>query len=373
MKKFLTLLLIVATFCCGTVFAACNNGEEKVNYSETFAGAISEEHYASEEEAAQNFLANEIDGRAIETKYVGMEKKSELTREQISELNTGDVLAETDEIVSAEIVDVKYTKADKTRSSETQDEETYFVFTVYIIVISPSGSAEYVYRYYVPKTQNGDVLTKSYYEDVFDPAKYTNFTQTFSYNSTTSAAGISMTLTSDYVIKLAGETASVAMHMNLPNPEAFPITYIDNYIDGYFENGENGFNAYLTTDNWSTFINDADAFKEYGVTNMDSFVTMCLPQYDYSYYVKTDYGFKLQSDFINDLVEDALNQTVGENAQVSAELNFYVVEGRLYKAIATASFTISNQGYNVYSYLNEEVRFDNFGTTTVEKPAALNS
>lgn len=378
MKKILTTVVIFAIICCAALSAACNgdkNQGNQVRYSETFAGAISAEQYDSEEDAAKNFLKNELDGEAVKTSYAGMEKKGQLTEAQIADLDTGDAIGETDAIVSADVVDVKYTKQTSgvtgLAAYTGEPEEDYFVFTVYIIVISPNGSTEYVYRYFVPKANNGDILTKSYFEDVLNPEKYANCTQKYSMNTTSGAMGVSMSATADYTIKIADETASIHMQISSPNTNNYPITYDTQTIDGYFENGADGFNAFLTLNNWEDYSDGAYAFEQYNIYDMDSFVTMCLPQYDYSYYVKTDYGFKLQSDFIREIVKDALKQSVGADSDFSANIDYYVVEGRLYSVVCSMSLTMKTGGYTVTATATQNLSFSDFGTTTVEKPAAL--
>lgn len=388
MKKCLSVILVVSMlFCCTMAFTSCKKSDN-VNYSETFAGAISKESYASEEEAAQNFLENEVDGKAVKTSYVGMEKKSDLTETEISELDTGDVLKETDRIVSAEMVEVKYTKENSVRyrltaasAEETPDEDEYFVVTVYILVVSQNGNSEYVYHYFVPKTKDGDILTKSYYDDLLDPAKYTNFTVSYSTKGTSKTMGISSTGTQTQLIKVDGNTALISIHRHMPDDmdDDMSIIYKDEDYSGYFENTADGINAYVSNDKWATYQETGMYYwASYGITDMNSFITMCLPNYDYSYYVKTDYGFELKTEFLEEILEDALHQTIGDNdTKTSVKMRFYVVEGRLYKVITDLSLkmTVSEGGfkYTVSGSSTMEIVYSDFGTTVVEKPEVLNN
>lgn len=360
MKKFLSVLLMIVMAMSITVAAVgCRN-----EYSETFIGAISQESYETDKGAVEAFLEIELSGAAATAELVDFEKKSTLSEKEIGELKTEGALEEGDTIVSVDVVDVSYKKKEDVSSTASSDEDVS-VFTIYIIVISPQGVTEYEYRYYVPKAVEGDALTRSYFEDVLDPSKYENCTQEYSSKSQTKTGGMTVNIDQTYTIKTTKEAASIALHVIDPRSIG-SVTYMD--VFGFFGYDEDhNFKVWLSTDNGATYISaPSNAFAQYGVTNMESFVKMCLPKLDYSYYEKTDYGFKIQDSFIGKYVKMALS-SIGVDADVEAELQFYVKEGRIVRMASNLSASYSG----INTTVNEEVVFSEFGTTTVTKPQAI--
>ena len=352
LAKFAIATLLTAVMAIG--FAACGTSGNV----DTFEGAISNDSYESQESAVEAFLDNEIAGDAVQAELQDIQEVGELTTEEVAALDTGDALAEGDTIVSAKIVEVSYTRITSNALSlaaETGDD--VFVFTVYVIEISPAGTTVTEFRYYVPKAENGDVLTRSYFEDVLDPAKYVNCTQKYTAKST--SMGITMTI--EYSILCANDKATLQMKIPDMN-SSMSIEYTNIY--GYFEDGES-FKAWLSTDGTTYAEAPAGSFAQYGVIDMESFATLCIPKIDYSYFEKTSYGFKIQEAFLETYIGDVLGYYGGSG--VSAELKFYVKDGRLSEVKSNVSATM--EGLKVTS--TETVKFSAFGTTTVNRPASI--
>ncbi len=366
MKKFLSvMLMIVMAMSIAVAAVGCGGNEPTYSSEDTFTGALSKEGYESEAKAVEMFLASEISGEAVKAELVGFEKKSDLSQEQIKELNTEDVLNEDDEIVSAQVVEVKYNKKEVEVSNTASQEDEYSVFTVYIIEISPSGKTVHEFRYYVPKAANGDVLTKSYYEDVLDPSKYVNCTQEYSNNTSVDMGGMTMNTNINYTIKVADDKAFLSMHLPNLTGAGLDAAYMD--LLGYFEYSEGNFVIWASQDNGTTYIkSQVNTFAPYGITDMKSFATMCMPKLDYSYFEKTDFGFKIQDGFVGKYISKSLAQ-MGYATDINAELLFYVKEGRIEKMVANVNGTIGGVKYTGH----EELVYSAFGTTTVTRPAAI--
>ena len=370
MKKFAKVVLALS-LALGCVFtlAACKKEQKP---TDTFMGALSTESYKSEEEAIEGFLANEISGEAVQAKLEDYEEKGDLSSKQIDGLVTEGVLDSDDKIISAKEVEVQYSRENKTRDVAPASEE-YYVFTVYVVVVSPKGSQTYEYKYYVPIAQNGDVLTRSYYADVLDPAKYTNCTQVYKMSLKANIGGTSdINMSMTYTVKIDG------------NKMFLDIDMMGQKITGYFEYDENSktMNAWVSANG---IYNKAPEgyFENYGLTDIDSFVSMNLPAFDFSFYEKTDFGFKLQDEFLDAYLEDALNSTLGdvgtisENAKVDATLDLYVSEGRLSKMLSSISYSISGSmdGVTLSESIEEtlSVEFTDFGTTEITRPAGISA
>lgn len=378
-------LVILPTACGGKTgggngTSQYDDGETFVA-SDTFKGALSETSYESETNAVKGFLATEISGEVVTATLQDVETKKELSKTEIAALETEDVLEEDDEIVSAKEVEVKYTRTKSSvrpTAAAPAPEDDYFVFTVYILEISPHGSTVHVYRYYVPKAERGDVLTRSYYDDVLDTSKYTNCTQEYTNDflmPTMSPTSMSITEAkgqNSYSIKVADNKAFIKMHVyDSANWEgAGEIPYSD--ILGYFEEQDGNFSVWMSTTGENGYVKSPfNPFMSYGITDMASFATLCLPKIDYSYYEKTSYGFKVQEDFLNEYLGKALNQAISAGASVSAELKVYVQDGRIVQLKASNKVTMAAGGITVTISSQESLVFKDFGTTVVTKPATI--
>ncbi len=402
MKKLLATMLSVLALCSFVVVpTACGetggkggaNEDETFVGSDTFKGALSEESYETETKAVEGFLATEISGEVVKAKLEEVETKKELTQTEIAALETEDVLEEGDEIVSAKEVEVKYTRAGGSVSSTAAapaPEDDYFVFTVYIIEISPHGSEVHVFHYYVPKAENGDVLTKSYYNDVLDPSKYMNCTQEYTNDVCLPALNFDPTSVNPgtfdpndiqyttatgqmkYTIKVADDKASVDMHIiDTDNWMMYgPLPCSD--ILGYFEMKDGEFLTWMKKDEGEYQKFPQNPFLPYGIVDMESFASMCLPNIDYSYYEKTSYGFKVNEDFLNEYILKALKNIASSIVSAQAELKIYVQEGKIVQMKASCSYSTNVlPGANLTSSSQECVVFKDFGTTVVTKPDGL--
>ncbi len=350
--KFAIATLLTTVMAIG--FAACGNSGNV----DTFAGAISEESYDSQESAVEAFLENEISGDAVQAELQGIEEVGELSDKEVAALDTGDTIAADDTIVSAKVVEVSYTRTTSSAMSlaaktgeEEEAEDDVFVFTVYVIEITPAGTTVREFRYYIPKAENGDVLTRSYFEDVLDPAKYVNCTQKYTAKSTT----MGMSMNTEYTILCANDKAT--LEMRVPN-----VSSSVSGIYGYFEDGES-FKAWISLDGVTYEETSVGSFS--GVTDMEGFATLCIPDFDYSYFEKTSYGFKIQESFLETYVGKVLGYYGGTG--LKAELKFYVKDGRLSEMKSNLSVTIDG----VKSTSTESVKFSHFGTTVVNRPESI--
>lgn len=376
----MSLLLLLPTGCSlSDVFSSCSlfggsDDDENFVGSDTFEGSLSETTYQTNEAAVEGFLETEISGDAVRAELVDFTEKRELDQTQIETLETEDVLEEGDEIVSAKEVVVTYSRTARNTSYSLTAQE-YFEFTVYILEISPYGTELHVFRYYVPKAENGDVLTKSYFDDVLDPSKYANCTQEYVNESKVPYSGVSqkiesMTVYQNYTIKAADDKATLYMHAVDTSrwDGGVNVPYTDMY--GYFEEVDGDFRIWVST-NGSTYESAPyNPFAMLGITDIKSFASMCLPKLDYSYYEKTSYGFKIQDDFLAEYVSKSLGQ-LGTQGTVDAKLKLFVQEGKIVQMKSECSITVSNGFQKATSSSNETVTFKDFGMTSVSRPSVI--
>lgn len=362
MKK----LLVVLTLTTVLTFSFCMFGcsEKKDDYgTDTFVGAISEETYESDEDAVKGFLENEISGEAVKAELVNFEQKKELSKSQIGQLAV-DKLEEDEEIVSAKEVKVTYKRNDSGRVAQSED--NYFEFTIYVLEITSHGTELHTYRYYVPKANVGDVLTRSYYDDLLNPEKYINCTQEY----TSVAKQGSIEITQNYLIKIAENKAFINLHIVNPNSTGFNIEYMDLLAYFEYDDDANELKIWASNDNGATYILGSNySFASLGVTDIKSLSTMCIPKIDYSYYIKTDFGFKISEDFLNKYISKVYGY---DNDSINADcnLNVYIQDGKIVKMESDNSITIK-QGFSMTIKNSESLEFKDFGTTSVEKPANI--
>lgn len=366
MKKFLVAISMVAVLCCGILFAGCGGNTEQ--YSETFEGAVSKDTYRSEEAAAEAFVDNELSGSAYYANYVSSEVSEELTEEQIDKLSIDEDLKPN--VVSVKKIAVSYTKDNRVSSVDVAATisagDDIQVFYIYVLEIAPDGSLEAIheYRYYVPISRNGETLTKAYLDDVLAPSKYLNCTQTYSVTAVGSIP------TGGYVIKVADDKASLKIDSNYAGAT---------FSEGYFEQSGNSFHSYTKSKDSNTwqpsYIRVLSLGGETMIDSMEAFATMMLPNnIDYSWFEKTDFGFKMEGEFIDVYIQDALSQSGYDtsNGNITTDFNVYVKEGCIYKITTNIKFTLS-LGFLSSNVViqSETLSFSNFGTTVVERPADL--
>ena len=87
-------------------------------------------------------------------------------------------------------------------------------------------------------------------------------------------------------------------------------------------------------------------------------------------YEKTDFGFKIQEDFINKYVNKSI-QTLLDGVTANCTLNIYVSGGKVGKLESSTQISSSEDG--ISSNNRETLIFKDFGTTQVETPEGIQS
>lgn len=190
-RKFLSLLLVLVLALASVfAFAGCS----KHPADESFTGAISAESYETKEEAAVAFVQQEINGKATNANFVSYEKDKDLSEKEISNLNLGDKYsvsdvesAEMGEVTFEENVQTSYADDDSVATLSSRAAEFGVVRKTSRMVIIKIG---YVYLYYVPVFEKGEMITNSYISMILDYTKYRNMTEKSVSKSSVSLIGI---------------------------------------------------------------------------------------------------------------------------------------------------------------------------------------
>lgn len=171
MKKLTIVLIVVSLLFCSLALVGCKDGDD----GETFVGAISKTTYESKEDAAKGFLEEEISGDAFTAEYVSYTKTSELSKKEIKELAIADV--DRDGIESVEKGEVEYVEQSTKNGEEiTERASETRKRTVYIIIYETDRETGKIYKFYVPACVEGETLSSSYYDYIFDKNRYLNCT-----------------------------------------------------------------------------------------------------------------------------------------------------------------------------------------------------
>lgn len=371
MKKLLAIVSAAACVFASTFgLAGCGSG----NYSETFAGVLSEDTYVTADAAAEAFLANEIAASDTQTTFVSYEKTKDITDEELAAFDL-DVAAE--DIQSKEWGEVSYTASVGSTSAVAlaAGGET---MQVKVGMFQIGGA----YRYFVPVAGTGEMISKSYYESVLDPAKYVNCTQQFkmTVKVTVSAQGHKATITvnTTYTVKITDTAAEMKMTMS---GSAAGQTMPGETATLFLLKKGDGFAAYINADGyWQQYYNFEG---ETGISSWDELYEMNLDEFmDYSYFEKTASGFKLApikfDQYLENYMEanEELNDTLTKlgftlSDNFSGEATYFVTEGRLSKASVKLTMKMSQDGATVSASASGVNTFSDFGTTTVQTPAGL--
>ena len=374
MKKFAIFASALMLAVAAIGLAGCGG-----HYSETFAGKLSADGYSSADTAAAAFLENEIAAEDTAVAFVSYTRTGDISDKEMEEFDLGDVKAE--EISSKEWGKIAYTAS--ARASAQADplaEQTDGQLQVTVGMFK-IGDA---YRYFVPLASTGEMISKSYYESVFDAAKYknctTSYTMTLSYDVTDGNQSMNMKLETETTMKITESVAMMELWMggniNAPGAsqkiEDVKITYYlvedDDSITAYFEDEEDG--------SWHSipFEGAASWDELYGV-QLKNFL-------DYSYFEKTSTGFKLAPIKFNKYVKNyilssensslSLDFSFDANTSFDGEANYYVTEGRLSEATVKIAASYSVQGGVGASDIKISVsgsnKFYDFGSTSVTLP-----
>ncbi len=341
--------------------------------SETYTGSVSDESYDTTEEAATAYVEKELAGNA-EVSIINTVSKGTLSEKEVESLK---IPAEDSEnIVSVEAIEVEYSEESLTAKEEgvtaTATLNTTRKVKVYIIKYESS------FKYYTPCPVTGETINKSYYDSVFNSDEYKNCTYTTSMKISGSASSASegtvtleMTTTqkalfSENAIYL--EQTSSASMLGETNTET-----IYAYIVKETLLGEEQIVCYISEDNEEWFEASLTTIGFYSFEELTPFYDQYL---DYTYFTKTDYGFKLDEDNAKQYITETLGDTVAVSLCDDLNMNIFakyyvsggVLSGMRMDMDMTFSQTLYSETVTGAFDVVAEMSVTNYGSTVVEKP-----
>lgn len=349
--------LILLAMCVGGVWIGlilC----DRVSYSETYTGHVSEQTYETPEASVQAFLETEVSGKSVKAVYVGYTKERELSEDEIEELTIEEEYRTG--LLSVEEGNVKYTEAKESAAlskvhTASVDSVVDDVLSRKVLILSYTG----MFRFFSPALADGEALTASYYDSTFEGEKYINCTMnaSISYNmdsysfSTTSLAKATATALYEYdVFQSSQETGTAELYM-IDAAEGIYCVYKE---DNQPFHGDYGYDGTV---------------HEYFMSWFDE----RFGQLDHTFFEKTNTGYALRSDkFAEYLAIEYGWIDIPEDLKLEYVIN--IADGKM--ADVTYKIECSEPGDTVsqtkYSQ-TMSVRFSDFGTTVIDIPSAVSA
>lgn len=390
MKRIKTILsLLLATAMSAVLLCSCGLFGTT---SDTFKGKLSEKTYDTQDAAVTAFLKEEIDGLTTRAELVEYVKEADLGKEEIAKLPLGDVSA--DKVTHAERGKVSYranilTGAAAATAESAEDLETHGLYLLEI-----DGK----FRYFVPPTEVGEPITKSYFEDVFDSEKYVNCTveATQSMDMITTIDGKDETMmktSTTYVEKFTKDAVEVIMTME---SDSFQPTTSTGYL---LESGGrlilytfidmSQFGVPGLTSTWSQmdFTDLISKLTGKEAVTLSDYMRNSFGETDYSFFEKTETGFQISSPERYQMMLRTVMESVGMNEDMfdtlgydpfSATLtdfssDYTIKNGRFDKCTATAtiSYDLTYATGKLTTPAVMEMIYKDYGKTTVTVPDSL--
>ncbi len=341
--------------------------------SETFKGSVSEEEYDTAEKAAKAYVAEEVAG-AGDVSVLSTKSNGELSAGEVNKL----IPAELKEgVVSVEEIEVEYSQDDTMLLDTLNKNKTV---KVYII------KYENCYKYFTPAPVTGETISKSYYDSVFNAEKYLNCTfksETYmdmdmAYSTSGSSMTQKTTMTVSQTIKFAGNK----IYLEVITTETGGL-YGDSEgestdaIYAYIEKTSDDILCYIKIGETETEWVVGDLY-EIGFSELEELTPFYDEYLDYTYFTKTEYGFKVDDEnakqFVSELLGDLMMDDIYDGVQMNMDMfaEYYVSEGVLSGARSDVDLDMSvNEGgisMTMKIAATATTSCTNYGTTVVEKP-----
>ncbi len=359
-----SILFAVALAVTAGVLSNLNSTDE-LSYSETFTGYLSDNFFPTREATAKAFVDEQLGGKDVAI-YSDLEIKGELSQEEIHQLNSPDSLVRADAltITSGEHCEVVYTFKNQRRRVKTD-----LVYT-----------DEEAYRYYARLPEVGEQPTKAYIDSVFKGDNYLNC-------SARSQISVSMLGTySTYLQTILFADDKAYFNQELPGfiSEVY-LSETEGGITAYLKDpvGDKDDKFYTIGEINAMHLKDGYVYELYLTKggdriSLDSLKSMedvadfaFLMDTDCSYFIKTEYGFKMDDDRYKELCRAIAGNEFADDIdkvwhdyKINFHADYYVSEGRLNRMEVCLQMAYDND----LIAMNIITSYSDFGTTQVNFP-----
>ena len=333
--------------------------------SETYKGEVSSSSYSNKESAAQAYVREQVVGEQSAT-IINTTSQGTLSNEQVTALQLpADV---QDGIVSVEKMQVEYATSTTSYASTNTQNKTV---TVYVIKYATN------WKYYTPAPITGETISKSYYDSVFNAEKYENctFTSTTSIRMTL-AAVINVQVTMTQVVK--HEEGKIYMEQTV----AFSGLGEEesDYVALYIEETNGSTHCYAKSSETASWAHAT--LHQMGYNSIAELRPFYDSYLDYTYFTKTDYGFRMTDDNAKKYIQETLEKEEaikeffqgGNNLDMDLFIKYYVCDGVLSGMRQDANFDL-NVNLDEEGMITVKVDLVNrtlcsdYGTTKIERPS----
>lgn len=378
--KFFAVMLAISLF--AAMFAvSCGDAAGDVSNSgnESFKGQISEQSFTTTEEAAKAFLNDEIVGSSSKATFLSYEKTGDVSSSELGKLPLGDIKAS--DVKSAEAGKVTYrleTIGMKSLAAQEESEDNR-TQTLYVLGVDDG------FRYFVPAARTGEMITKSYYEDIWNGEHYLNATM---------ASKIAFVIEMSEGGKQGKVDVEIGINIKICENAIWMNTTIDaeatgdgaDQMEGFadsltamfkeqeiyvVEGEENLLGCVKTKDGWtSSPISNASKISEWYEQNNQSQPAF----FDYTYFEKTDDGFALAPEkfqlFLRKYgnIFNVLDET---GTQATGEATYTVKNEHLTKATVKMELSATIQTSTLSYKASALCDYSDYGKTTVTIPQDL--
>lgn len=350
MKPYRRMFIVTLAALLGmTCLTACKNAEI------SFEGTLSAETFETQNAAVEAFLEEEIDGRYTHAELVEYQKEADLTADEIGALPLG---GET--VVRAERGTVSYrvnTEAATALTDKTDDIKTHPLYLL---------EADGKFRYFVPPTEIGQPITKSYFQSLFDPEKYANCTLARKETYTGSSLEGQWGGTDTSIIKVAGNVGWSKNETNGNETNSIDESYLVIRNGKFYgcDRAKLGVRWVIEEEGWlAAFANGSPLTMGYApvVALLQDFAG------DFSLLERTEYGLR-----VNQEKWVSLGGGLQESQKIKEFQFDYIVRNGRIEEITRIGIVEETDGSAVVDRRAElHVTIKDFGTTKVSLPADL--
>lgn len=340
--------------------------------SETFEGTVSMDSYYSANDAAEAFVYEELSGTGSAS-VISVQSNGELSDGEIEKLNIPDEVLEGADAVEELIVEYSVWSSSSYSARATERESSGEVAEVKVYVIKYGVD----WKYFSPLPETGETINKSYYDSVFDYEKYKNCT-------------FEVTQDVEVYASAEGQTMSITMHTYQLVKYADDRIYLEQTVStsengysesstiyAYLEQGQYGIDCYIKMSENSSWMKAS--MSAIGFSSLDELTPFYDQYLDYTYFVKTNYGFAIPEENAKRYFEQALGAALEgivdmnmADTDLGMYAEYYVADGALSGMMIDAhvNMTISEDGITgtIRESITSVAKCTDYGTTVVERP-----
>lgn len=352
--------------------------------SETYQGAVSEKTYTSAQDAAKACVAQEIVSQSEDCQIQTVSEGSKLSKKEITKLGVPDDVMKGAE--SIEEYTVTYQTAEKEDQSASaslhlQSLAAKQTVTVHVYIIKYPD----YFKYFTPAVVNGDTLTKSYYDSIFNAEKYKNCTMVDTSTISMDIEYAGMAFTVDMVSTTTTKYDHDKIYMKVEETTSYSAidpntkeTITGDMADLEAMAGSSAYELYIETQSDGTILcmtNYGGSWVEaslhtLGFDDVEELTPFNDQYLDHAFFTKTSYGCQLSQENFEAYLRQVLDN-VSEFATLSiasGHADYYVSEGVLSGMNMVFDMKLTILGAETAERVSGTVSCTNYGTTVVEKP-----